>query len=435
MAGVMDWLGNMKTGATDWMKEDPDRFSILAGNLGSIIGQGNKRVEALGQFGAGLGTTGKIQDQREAQDDKFKTLLGLLTGSNTPGLTGIKADDNNNLQIEYSTGPKPEPGAKPVSAAPGAQAPASNNITVPGEADPSSVALQDSNVASQLQQILNPTGAPGGASPMSPKPQASPSTSQGGGGSSILQALEMALGAPGASARWLSPELATQMMSNDTAVRGQALNFANAMMSQEATREGQASAERISANKNRFADADKVPAYSDPVTGELRALRPGEKPNVIVPASQLTSAAQAQQGEARQQMSSRQSRFQDLQSNYKDTLSEIAKRRGTKATSLEDMFSSGSDWFTELDDVYRSAIAKSVESRTTNDWLAIDDMTTARAAMMINRFPDGFIPKSRITDGSLEDLEKGEPVNIPTPDGQVIEVVKEGNKYRILGVR
>ena len=434
MAGVMDWLGNLGTGTKNFINEDPDRFSILAGNLGSIIGQGNKRVEALGQFGAGLGTTGKIQDQREAQDDKFKTLLGLLSGPDTPGLTSLKADANNNVLAEISNGPKPEPS---ISAAPGAK-PAPGVMTplsVPGEADPSSVAVQGSDMASQLQQILNPTGAPGGASPTSPKPQASPSTPQGGGGSSILQALEMALGAPGASARWLSPELATQMMSNDTAVRGQALNFANAMMSQEATREGQASAERISAQKNRFANADKVPSYSDPVTGELRALRPGEKPNVIVPASQLTSAAQAQQGEARQQMSSRQSRFQDLQSNYKDTLSEIAKRRGTKATSLEDMFSSGSDWFTELDDVYRSAIAKSVESRTTNDWLAIDDMTTARAAMMINRFPDGFIPKSRITDGSLEDLEKGEPVNIPTPDGQVIEVVKEGNKYRILGVR
>lgn len=224
---------NWATGVGDFIKTDPDAFSILTGNLGKILaGRGeNPFLTGLGELGAGLGYTGKLEKQAQSQQDFWKKLLGVMTGPEEQGPTSIKSLGGGKINMEFNTSP---------------------NLFNP--------------TPSELKEAGGKTtGATGGASATAPfqpagattsAPQASKTSSD------VLSALFQALSEPTPSLKWLTPEMAIQVMGQRQNQRQLANQFATAIRGQDIT-QGTELAKILSKHSG------KIPVTINRQTGEM----------------------------------------------------------------------------------------------------------------------------------------------------------------------
>lgn len=371
MAGFFDFLGDLGgqlKGAPaafgQFTKDDPAAAQILLGNLGNLLGQGSPFLEGLGKFGAGLGYTDKLDQQSKTDRDLWKRMLGIIAGNNQ-GVNAIKNKGDGNVQIDMNTG----------------------------------LGTGGSTTKSALDVATGASG--GGAAGVPPTqaeavatPQAS-TNSLGTSSSDVLSALFDMYSQPRPSMKWLTPEMAIQVMGQRQNERQLANQFATTVRSQDITKYGH----DVDLLKKFYGPNAKVPVRIDEVTG--RPTIDPINPTGYMTTSELSSAAS-------RSYSAEETTKQNYISNLGGDIKSILEQYGDPIKQGVDIFgASSTDNYQQLN---RQALS--------GDTKALSDLRRINVLRERKRFVSGKINKRDLPPDILNKLEKDREVTINLPVGR-----------------
>lgn len=427
MANPFSFLGDAVKGTADFIEDDPGRFQILAGGLGKALGTGSPTLEALGSFAHSQGVSTKLEEKREEEvANRNNMITQLLGGGFTPkgkaGLTklGIESLGEEGGDLKLTAEGSKDLFGDPETTDPLTGAGATTPGAVPG--------IQPIDI----NQFPDPT-------PEIPGPGGTPSEAP-----FDLANLEIdpsgLLGSSSVDLSWVPPDVLQNVMKGDQAEAASARNFFTSLVNAKTARRGQASkaAERDDvyipwtvtkpdgSKQEVQIKTSQAASLSEGRRGEVQ-VKGADGKVVSVPRSQLVN-----QGQAETRLEA--TRFENLASNAGQTIKDIAVRHGTKATTIEEMFSPASDWSQKLNKKIDVLKTKDPTAWTDQDKQDIQDFKASRSAMLVRSYPSGIIPQDQIHPTYLDQLSKTGEAIMKAEDGLSIKVRNVGGQIKIIQV-